>query len=47
MKETYETPKCEIIEFETEDVIGTSSGSGSGAGEGAGSILSMFKDDLS
>lgn len=24
MKETYETPACEVIEFETEDVISTS-----------------------
>ena len=29
MKEKYETPVCEIIEFETEDVI-TSSGVGDG-----------------
>ena len=29
MKEVYETPQCEIIEFETEDVIITS-----GLGEG-------------
>ena len=24
MKEKYETPECEVIEFETEDVITTS-----------------------
>lgn len=30
MKEKYETPVCEIIEFETEDVITTSSGVGDG-----------------
>lgn len=24
MKEKYETPECEIVEFETEDVITTS-----------------------
>ena len=29
MKEKYETPVCEVIEFETEDVITTS-----GLGEG-------------
>lgn len=33
MKEKYETPVCEIIEFETEDVI-TSSGTSSGVGDG-------------
>ena len=26
MKEKYETPICEVIEFETEDVITTSGG---------------------
>ena len=26
MREVYETPNCEIIEFETEDVITTSGG---------------------
>lgn len=31
MKEKYETPVCEVIEFETEDVITTSVG---GLGEG-------------
>ena len=30
MKEKYETPVCEVIEFETEDVI-TTSGLGAGA----------------
>lgn len=33
MKEKYETPACEVIEFETEDVI-TASGGQSGVGEG-------------
>lgn len=28
MKEKYETPVCEVIEFETEDVITTSIGDG-------------------
>lgn len=28
MKEIYETPKMEIVEFETEDVITTSTGGG-------------------
>ena len=28
MKEKYETPVCEVIEFETEDVITTSIGEG-------------------
>ena len=28
MKEKYETPVCEVIEFETEDVITTSLGEG-------------------
>ena len=28
MKEKYETPECEVIEFETEDVITTSLGEG-------------------
>ena len=28
MKEKYETPICEVIEFETEDVITTSIGEG-------------------
>lgn len=28
MKEIYETPEMEIIEFETEDVITTSTGGG-------------------
>lgn len=32
MKEKYETPVCEVIEFETEDVI-TTSGITSGIGE--------------
>ena len=32
MKEKYETPECEVIEFETEDVI-TASGIG-GIGDG-------------
>lgn len=32
MKEKYETPVCEVIEFEAEDVITTS---GTGAGDGA------------
>lgn len=31
MKEKYETPVCEVIEFETEDVITTS---GTGLGDG-------------
>lgn len=31
MKEKYETPVCEIIEFETEDVITSSVGDGGGA----------------
>ncbi len=31
MKEKYEAPVCEVIEFEAEDVITTS---GTGAGEG-------------
>lgn len=30
MKEKYETPICEVIEFETEDVITTSGGLGEG-----------------
>ncbi len=34
MKEKYETPVCEVIEFETEDVI-TTSGVQSGVGDGA------------
>ena len=34
MKEKYETPVCEVIEFETEDVI-TTSGIG-GIGDGGG-----------
>ena len=33
MKEKYETPVCEVIEFETEDVI-TTSGIGVGLGDG-------------
>lgn len=33
MKEKYETPVCEVIEFETEDVITTSSGLGEGGNE--------------
>ena len=32
MKEKYETPVCEVIEFETEDVI-TTSGLGEGGNE--------------
>lgn len=28
MKEIYESPKMEVVEFETEDVITTSSGNG-------------------
>lgn len=32
MKEKYETPVCEVIEFETEDVI-TTSGLGDGGNE--------------
>lgn len=42
MKETYETPKCEIIEFETEDVIRSSV-----IGDGGGDFRSIFRDDLS
>lgn len=35
MKEKYETPVCEVIEFETEDVITTSGNDGNdGIGEG-------------
>ena len=33
MKEKYETPVCEVIEFETEDVITTSGITTSGIGE--------------
>lgn len=33
MKESYETPVCEIIEFETEDVINTSGIIGDSGGE--------------
>ena len=33
MKEKYETPECEVIEFETEDVI-TTSGIDAGLGDG-------------
>ena len=33
MKEIYETPKMEIVEFETEDII-TTSGGNSGIGDG-------------
>lgn len=44
MKETYETPKCEIIEFETEDVIRTSGGLGEGGNE---TTFSFFNKDLS
>ena len=32
MKEKYETPVCEVVEFETEDVI-TTSGLGEGEAE--------------
>lgn len=32
MKEKYETPECEVIEFETEDVI-TTSGLGDGGNQ--------------
>ena len=32
MKEKYETPVCEVIEFETEDVITTSSNNQVGEG---------------
>ena len=32
MKEIYETPEMEIVEFDTEDVITTSTGSGLGEG---------------
>ena len=32
MKEKYETPVCEVIEFETEDVITTSDTGGLGDG---------------
>ena len=35
MKEKYETPVCEVIEFETEDVI-TTSGIGEGGNEEGG-----------
>ena len=33
MKEKYETPECEVIEFETEDVITTSGGIGESGNE--------------
>ena len=33
MKEKYETPVCEVVEFETEDVITTSGGLGEGEAE--------------
>ena len=33
MKEKYETPVCEVIEFETEDVITTSTTLGEGGSE--------------
>ena len=33
MKEKYETPVCEVIEFETEDVITTSSEIGEGGND--------------
>ena len=36
MKEAYEVAEMEIIEFETEDVITTSSGEIGGGGEGFG-----------
>ena len=35
MKEKYETPVCEVTEFETEDVI-TTSGIGDGGSEDGG-----------
>lgn len=34
MREQYETPEMEVIEFETEDVITTSGGTGSVIGGG-------------
>lgn len=33
MKKVYETPVCEVIEFETEDIITTSVGLGDGGCE--------------
>lgn len=33
MKEKYETPVCEVVEFETEDVITTSGLGGSDIGD--------------
>lgn len=36
MKEAYEVAEMEIIEFETEDVITTSTGEIGGGGEGFG-----------
>lgn len=39
MKEIYETPEMEIVEFETEDVITTSLGAGEGGSQdGPGSL---------
>lgn len=32
MKEEYVTPECEIVEFETEDVITASTGTGGSEG---------------
>lgn len=41
MKEKYETPVCEVIEFETEDVITTSGIDGIG-GIGDGGLEEQF-----
>ena len=42
MKEKYETPVCEVIEFETEDVITTSRKDGLGDGGNGDSFQHMI-----